>query len=97
MSARSSQRLRFLIILLIESIYFKEPLHVILNIAGKENILSQLPLAFIHKSFYRGSVLRCAIAQREEMLLTLFHLIYSICHYVLCAKNGLLFKFVYAL
>lgn len=48
MSGRSSQHLKFLIILLIERIYFKEPLCIILNIAGKEKILSRLPLVFIH-------------------------------------------------
>lgn len=97
MSARSSQHLKFLIVLLIERIYFKEPLCIILDIAGKEKILSKLPLVFIHKSFYRCSVLCSVVAQREEMLLTVFHLIHSVCHYVLCAKGGLLFKFVYSL
>lgn len=97
MSARSSQHLKVLIMLLIKKNYFKESLCIILNIAGKEKILRKLPLVSIHKSFCRCSVLCCVAAQREEMLLTVSRLIYSICHYVLCANDGLLFKFVYSL
>lgn len=95
-SFSSTQHLKLLIILLIEIIYFKGLFVFFFNIA--EKILSKLFFIFSkNSSFYRHSLLPCVVAQKEEMLLTVFHLIYSICHCVLCAKNGLLFKFVYSL
>jgi len=49
MSARSRQHLKFLVVLLIEAVYFKEPLCIIfLNIAGKEKLSGNLPVFFLY-------------------------------------------------